>query len=452
MPSTFVRSLSICAGLGLVMTACSSTHSSSNPPSSSPTGAPAALTGGSWPTVGTVCESGSGGGATARGVTASTIDIATFADPGNTYTPGLNKEFFQVADAFAAWCNAAGGINGRKIVVHTRDAALFNAGQVTAAACQEDFMSVGGGLVIDQGAVPVRVGCGLGQIPAYLVSNAADVAALQVDPLGTRVDETQAGWYSALSARYPTAIQHFGLGAANNPSILEAVKKWEQAAQQAGWKVVDFQEPALSTADWAPFIAESQSKGVQALSPPTGASASYFTAMSTAGYKPTFILLSEGVPDQLGGVSSSSARIPPSSVPTYFPVSAWPFELASQSAGVMQLISMMKTYAKGAPIDTDDEFGIDAWLLWAKAASACGANLTATCVLNNAATVQNWSGGETSAPVQQMALSNENPTISDCFALMQIQGTTYVYDRADTAPNNQIWHCDPKTVYHVSSS
>ena len=156
----------------------------------SSSGTPSHLTSdGTWPGLGTVCEHGPGGAATARGVGAHSINIATFADPGNAASPGLNKEFFQFAAAFAKWCNAAGGIDGRTIVVHDRDGALFNAAQVTDEACQQDFMSVGGGLVFDQSAVPVRVGCGLGQIPSYVVSNGADDAALQVDPQGIRVDE-----------------------------------------------------------------------------------------------------------------------------------------------------------------------------------------------------------------------------------------------------------------------
>lgn len=149
----------------------------------------ASLAQGTWPGVGTVCENGPGGGATARGVSAHSIDIATFADPANSAEPGLNEEFFQLAGAFAKWCNAAGGIDGRTIVVHDRDAALVNAGQVTEEACQQDFMSVGGGLVFDQSAVPVRVGCGLGDIPAYVVSNEADRAGLQVNPQNIRIGD-----------------------------------------------------------------------------------------------------------------------------------------------------------------------------------------------------------------------------------------------------------------------
>ena len=77
-----------------------------------------------------------------------------------------------------------GGINGRKIVIDNRDAALFNAAQQTTAACQSDFMAVGGGMALDQPAVPIREKCGLGQISGYVVSNASVLASDQVDPGG----------------------------------------------------------------------------------------------------------------------------------------------------------------------------------------------------------------------------------------------------------------------------
>src|ERR1700723_2667819 len=86
-------------------------------------------TNGEWPGVGKICEAGPGGASSVRGVGDKTINIAVFNDAANTIEPGLEAEFPQQAKAFADWCNAAGGINGRKIVIDNRDAALFNAAQ-----------------------------------------------------------------------------------------------------------------------------------------------------------------------------------------------------------------------------------------------------------------------------------------------------------------------------------
>jgi hypothetical protein len=125
-----------------------------------------------WPGVGKICEPGPGGASSVRGVGSKTINIAVFNDASNTIDPGLEVGVPQQATAFADWCNAAGGINGRKIVIDNRDAALFNAAQQMTAACQSDFMAVGGGMALDQPSVPIREKCGLGQISGYVVSNA----------------------------------------------------------------------------------------------------------------------------------------------------------------------------------------------------------------------------------------------------------------------------------------
>ena len=174
------RAVLLCLVVGAASLAVSSGVSAG-----SASAASTVTTTGTWPGVGKICGSGSGGSSTVRGVSSKSIDIATFSDPGNTVQPGLNIEFFQAAGAFAKWCNAAGGINGRTVVVHDRDAALFNAAQVTNQACQQDFMSVGGGMALDQPSVSVRVGCGLGQITGFTVSDASVSSALQVNPEGT---------------------------------------------------------------------------------------------------------------------------------------------------------------------------------------------------------------------------------------------------------------------------
>ena len=128
--------------------------SSSSAPS--PTATAAA---GDFGTLKHICGPGNAKGATARGVTDSTITVGTMADAGSTITPGLEIEFFQVGDAFVKWCNAAGGINGRKIKLNKHDAKLFEAGTRTVEACRTDFMLVGNGSAFDQSTVKPRLAC-----------------------------------------------------------------------------------------------------------------------------------------------------------------------------------------------------------------------------------------------------------------------------------------------------
>jgi hypothetical protein len=405
--------------------------------------------GGVWPGVGQICGPGAGGASSVRGVSDKAIHIAVFTDASNTVEPGLDIEFPQFAKAFADWCNAAGGLDGRQIDIDTEDAAFFNAGQVMTQACQQDFMSVGGGLVLDTAAVPIRVACGLGQITSFTVSDASVDAALQVNSGGVNNSEIEAGWYGALAKKYPTAIKHFGMGGENEASILEQEHKNEQAAEDQGYKVIDFQEPPLSVTDWAPYIEEAQSKGVEGLEPAAASNvAPYFQAMQTAGYSPAFVYMFSNLYVKATAQATASMHLPP----TYLSLTDWPFELASQSPGLTKLESVMHKYASGTAINQNDELAASSWVLFAKSATACGANLTVSCVLSHAAAEKNWSAGDIQAPNPQLAMSNQNPTPDDCFALVQLQGGKFTYDKSLTDPNNLIWHCSPKTIFHVSST
>jgi Periplasmic binding protein len=409
--------------------------------SSSPT------TNGEWPGLGKICESGAGGSSSVRGVGTNTIHIAVPNDQSNTVVPGLEKEFVQFATAFADWCNASGGINGRHIEIDNRDAALFNAAQVTSESCQSDFMMVGGGMALDQPSVPVREGCGLGQITGYTVSDAGAGATLQVNPSGINTKEVTGGWFAALAKKYPQAVKDAAMGAENNPSIIEPEKKYEDAAQAMGWDVKTFQTVPLTVTDWAPYVQQMATGGYQAIWPSdSGNMAPWFQSMATDNYNPAFVILGVQFYEKSTIQGMAGLHLPP----VYVETSWWPLEMASQNPSTEQLLQVMHKYAKGDSVDFDDEEAAEAWLLWAKSASACGANLTVSCVLNNAAATKNWSAGGIEAPVAQLTMSNENPHPSPCFALLQAKPSGFVYEKAITQPTQSIWNCNPKNVVNLT--
>ena len=200
-----------------------------------------------------------------------------------------------------------------------------------------------------------------------------------------------------------------------------------------GYKVVDFQEPPLNVTDWAPYIEEAQSKGVEALEPSASSNVGpYFQAMQTAGYNPAFVYMYENLYVKATAQATASIHLPP----TYLALQLWPFELASQSPGLTELDAVMHKYASGTAIDQNDELAASSWVLFAKSATACGADLTVSCVLSHAAAQKNWSAGDIQAPTAQLAMSNQNPTPSDCFTMVQLQGGKFTWDKSLTDPNN----------------
>ena len=88
--------------------------------------------------------------------------------------------------------------------------------------------------------------------------------------------------------------------------------------------MVDWQEPPFTVSDWAPYVEEAQSKGVQALETPTGTNIqTYFQAMDTAGYDPAFIFMGIGIPEQLGK-STYHVAVSGPFPPIYFAAQTWP--------------------------------------------------------------------------------------------------------------------------------
>ena len=112
----------------------------------------------------------------------------------------------------------------------------------------------------------------------------------------------------------------------------------------------------------------------------------------------------------------------------------------------------MHKYAAGDTVDWSDEIAFNSWILFAKSATACGANVTVSCVLKNAAAQKNWTGGGLAAPVAQLAMSDNNPIPSACFVLMTVKPNKFVYNTVITQPNSGIWNCDPKGLIHLTST
>ena len=106
----------------------------------------------------------------AQGITDDAIAVGTIADPGFSARPGLNQEIFDAGEAFVAWCNEQGGINGRQLDLTQRDAAYTEYQARLEEACAEDFAIVGDGAVQDNLWADIGVGCGLVDIAGFSVT------------------------------------------------------------------------------------------------------------------------------------------------------------------------------------------------------------------------------------------------------------------------------------------
>jgi hypothetical protein len=452
-----LRTAATAAGLSLALIGAGCSGHSSSSSSTATTAAAAAATTttaagpgpGDFGTLKAVCGPGNASGATDKGVTDTEIRVATMTDPGNTAVPGLNIEIFQEAQAFVGWCNAAGGILGRKITLDKRDAALFNvAAQMVASCNQPDFMLVGNGEAIDATGVQPRTGCGLPEIPAFDVSSAAGTAPLSIQPLPTPNSEsTIGGALKAVKAFDPASAAHYGLLSSTTQSIKDSGDRDKAAAAQVGYTQVYYDELPIQVNNWRPYAQAIQAKGVQVLGIQAQANqdAQLFKAFADIGYFPKWVvlntnnydpvMLTEGGPnlDKFTGGVLVSSRFAPFELgatdPTHYPVTA-------------QFVQIVKQYASVAP----KALGVNtfsAFLLWAEAAKSCGSTLTRQCVMSYVGSQSNWTGGGLH-DVEKPA--NATGDTSQCFTFIKAMSSGWVLDPDVTKPNQGIFNCDPGNV------
>jgi ABC-type branched-subunit amino acid transport system substrate-binding protein len=392
-----------------------------------------------------VCQDGNPSGSPAQGVTPTEIDISTFSDPGFAGRPGLNQELFDAADVFSKWCNDRGGINGRKIVVNKRDAALTNVTARMAEACREDFMTVGGGAVFDQDGVKVRLECLMPDIAGYVVSPDARGAELTAQPIPNPVDRVGNGLYKYLQEKFPAGSKAFGVITPDLPSTREAGNQNKDVVDALGWKkVYDDVFPSLGPTSWTPYAQALKSAGVKGLiwvGEPEFL-AKLIQAMNDINYSPDFISINANNYDR-GLIENAGAALKNN---VYMSTPFVPFEEAEPGSATDQYLDAFAEYLpEGKAHAAYGAQAFSAWLLFAQAAKACGDDLTRKCVYEKAKQVTDWTGGGLHAP--QNVRANR---VSECITV--VQATTRGFVRVkDLDESEGIFHCAPADVHKLES-
>ena len=347
---------------------------------------------GAFGTSDVVCKKGSPSGSPAQGVSPTEIQIGTLSDPGFAGRPGLNQELFDTATVFAEWCNAAGGINGRKIVVNQRDAALFDVKAKMTQACANDFMLVGGGVVFDQDGVATRLSCLMPDIAGYAVSPQARGADLLIQPVPNSTKTLPIGDYRYLGEKYPQATKAYGILAGDVETTKIVGQQADEAVQSLGWKkVYDDVWPAAGLSDWTPYAQKIKEKGVKGLiwvGEPENLG-KLLVALNDIGYSLDFIRTDTNNYDQKLIDTGGSA------VKNVYIRSAFDlFENAKGDNPTQQYLDAFEKYLPNGKAKAN--LGLQAWsawLLFATAANQCGNDLTRKCVYDNAKKIKKWTGG-----------------------------------------------------------
>ena len=366
------------------------------------------------------CGKGHATGATDHGVTNSTINLAYGDDRGFSGLPGLDQEMGDAVKDMIAWCDAQGGINGRKIVGDYYDAAVTNVGSVMTQACKQDFMLVGEGFALDGLAEQTRLGCNLASVPGFtvapVVANAYEM--YQASPNPANASPVSSAYQA--EKLFGSKTKHVGVYDSTLSTQESSTAKAVQAFTEAGWKFL----PGCSVnidyngeANYTPFIQKLQSCGAQIIfndATPGPTLYGAFEAENQIGYDPIWVMDS-------GSYTASFAQWNTAGLANnvYVRISYEPLEAAKVVPAVSQYLAIVKKY--GGLTSQLGEQATSSFLLWATEAKACGSTLTRQCMINKLATVTTWTGGGLNASGDPA--KNIPP---NCGVLMKLDGTKWV--------------------------
>jgi ABC-type branched-subunit amino acid transport system substrate-binding protein len=403
---------------------------------------------GDFGTLKAVCGQGNATGATDQGVTNTEIDVGTMADPGNQIQPGLDQELFDAATSFTDWCNAAGGILGRKLKLTLHNSAITNVPAVMLAACASDFALVGNGEAFDDAGVAERVKCKLPEIAAYDNSPLAAEAPLSVHAAPMPINQEVAAGLNAMKKLVPNDTK-IGFITGNLAGVLVTRDRDKEAAELLGYTSVYNQTyPITGPSNWTPYVEAMKTAGVQILEL-TGSPQDIIgmeKAMSAFGWYPDAILEQANQYDQRLVSEAGSAL-----KNTYVTTAFIPFEDGSTYPVIKQLVDITHTYDPGGKIAALSANAWTAWLLFAESAKACGSNLTRTCLLQQAASQTAWTAGGLQGPANTSPTGAQSAT---CLTLVQATPTGFVSasNLLPPTPGDEPFNCDPSNVINLKKN
>jgi ABC-type branched-subunit amino acid transport system substrate-binding protein len=370
----------------------------------------------SFGTLKDVCGPGSAKGATDTGVTNTEIHVATISDPGASGAPGLNKEIFDAADAFVGWCNAAGGILGRKIVLDKLDAKLTDYKPQITTACSQDVALAGDGSLGDVAGVQDRVDCGLPSFPSFGASPQANDADLTYPAQPNSTGQMNPGPPLGLLAKtYKGALNRFGQLVAGEGLIFQGKRNATGVEEGLGGNSVYLQSYNATTGEssWAPFSQQIHDNNVSTLFwiGDERNAAALLQAMSTASQYPKIFFTSPNIyTPTFPKLASQYAN---GHVYTY--ALNVPFDEAGPGNVMKQYLKIKNKYAKGSPNDALAVNAFSNWLLFAQSAKACGSDLTRKCIAEQGAKTTSWDAGGL-----QVSTNPGQNQISDCSVLLKL--------------------------------
>lgn len=357
------------------------------------------------------------------------LRIGVPTDRSAQLRPGLNKEMWDASQAFAEWCNEAGGIGGLQIELVDMDAALFDVEAAMSKACDSVFALVGGGLAQDQLMFSGNDGtdfhkCGLIDIPGFNNSEEKSNSNGQVQPIPNPGSSTANTWLADFAELYPEEASKWIVMWGDLPSLESVKDRYQAAAADVdGVEVMPaISYPPIAVDDWTPYAERLKASGATSFSwvGEPGNMLAFLNAARIAGWKGRAIVETNMYDPSVTDAGSFTEGVV---VKTAF----HPLEEADKWPAVQQYLDLIDTVPDGK-VGALGMQSISAWLLFATAANACGEEndgvLDRTCILTEAASVGEWTGGGLHS--RQEPQRFDEMVASECLMLLTVKNGEFV--------------------------
>ncbi len=365
-----------------------------------------------------------------KGVTAETIKIGVISDkagPVKLPTVGIEES----TEAFVAFCNSLGGINGRTLELTTYDSMIGAHAEATKKACNDDiFALVGSGSVLETGAQQM-VDCKLVEVGAYSASAAKSLSDRVYTPVPGPANQYGTGPCEYLAEKHPEAVKKAAILYGDIPAASNRAKLIIQACEEVGFEYTYDKVTPIITNDFGPFVSEMESEGVEYVSAISAVSETtkLLLSMSDQGFEPEVIDLGQQYydPELAAATGAEGALVLTNTAP---------FEEVDD---VPALQVYLKWLEEVAPDVEPTSLGVQAFsagLLFAEAAASLGNDLTRENLLKALSEIHEWDGGGLHYPTDPGA--ND---ASGCFLYLRVQGGEFVREFPDEG-----FECDPDSV------
>lgn len=195
------------------------------------------------------------------GVTADSVTVGQIVDL-TAPIPGLFEGAKAGTEAYIAYINSLGGVNGRKIILDSRDSA-YTAATVQSDVAQmasQDFALVGGYSLLDSAEQSTIDANKLPDVSVPIAQSLAEdpnVYSAWPAPL----NQIPLGPMKYFAQKYPSAVKHVGM--IYGQQVNHIASTFIQAAKSVGWKFDYTRGYGLTETNFLPDAVKMKAAGVQ---------------------------------------------------------------------------------------------------------------------------------------------------------------------------------------------